>query len=167
MGDFFAGVLDPRKCPDQRGLRRDTPNWRAMSLTGIRGNAPIRGDYDFQVLFADTGDIQSEEMPRSEGITTSLQQSSQLSSQHPRKCPDQRGLRRPALPSSQSPNFYPRKCPDQRGLRHRGNGTYLRVRDDPRKCPDQRGLRLKAWTDVAGGDLDPRKCPDQRGLRPG
>ena len=110
----------------------------------VRGNAPIRGDYDRvlprfgQHLFAG-----SEEMPRSEGITTYL--SVFAYDRHcvrPRKCPDQRGLR---LLIASGPRRFghvgPRKCPDQRGLRLFGAFSCM-DRMSPRKCPDQRGLRL-------------------------
>ncbi len=113
----------PRKCPDQRGLRLD------------------------DLICAFSGGLLSEEMPRSEGITTiQLLRQSIRPAVNPRKCPDQRGLR-PFLPLNQRlENSYPRKCPDQRGLRRRSKPKVSQMRMDPRKCPDQRGLRRARHT---------------------
>ena len=111
-------LVCPRKCPDQRGLRLLSVLPRLHNGT-VRGNAPIRGDYDFlptsvrwrpewvrgnapirgdydmasAIAAAILRDV-SEEMPRSEGITTLiLILCSSACQQSPRKCPDQRGLR--------------------------------------------------------------------------
>ena len=60
----------------------------------IRGNAPIRGDYDFSLRgIVPIYLVESEEMPRSEGITTPAPSDRQSVTPDPRKCPDQRGLR--------------------------------------------------------------------------
>ena len=85
----------------------------------------------------------SEEMPRSEGITT-----------------QSHGVRQ--KPYSSSSEEMPRS---------EGITTYEFVHpfkfghQDPRKCPDQRGLRLDAFVYFFNSLFDPRKCPDQRGLR--
>ena len=56
-------------------------------------------------------------MPRSEGITTFQDQAATRGPARPRKCPDQRGLRREGQTIRRKMFCGPRKCPDQRGLR--------------------------------------------------
>ena len=83
----------------------------------------------------------SEEMPRSEGITTP-------------RCRDANGI-----------PMRPRKCPDQRGLRHK---TYTFNADillmSPRKCPDQRGLRLNSWPGYTDWAAQSEEMPRSEGI---
>ena len=114
-----------------------------MAYATVRGNAPIRGDYDRR---------------RTERIRHAIS--------GPRKCPDQRGLRLQQSGCVTSPPIPSEEMPRSEGITTYRIPSPSSLADSPRKCPDQRGLRPDDLPDRPDGSVSPRKCPDQRGLRP-
>ena len=105
-------------------------------------------------------------MPRSEGITTRLRFRPGAVHQGPRKCPDQRGLRRHQAGKVIGKVVESEEMPRSEGITTAtGDGSNYYSYIGPRKCPDQRGLRLDDLVRRLACGLCPRKCPDQRGLR--
>ena len=139
--NFDAMVFARNERPDQRGLRPICAKKDLLSVLWPGTNAPIRGDYDLNIIHCSIAKMNPERTPRSEGITTSFNFSISFNKSSRNERPDQRGLRRFWYVLSLTSQLTRNERPDQRGLRHIQRIPLFHPPETRNERPDQRGLR--------------------------